>query len=206
MSTDREKFLMVLANGPLVRGDAIAVFLGEDAEERLAVAVELMASRGAPELFLSGGIEYPPRRRSAKAMTPKLLGKGVAPRAVYADNEAQNTHEQADNLVSHAKEKGWERIILVASPYHLPRAFLTVVKSLGEARNQIHIVPVAAAQTLWWTAPDGMEETRLDLLAVEFDKCAEHTEHVATWAEGLDYLKFWEGELAKPQEVEDDTP
>ena len=198
MST-RERFLMVLANGPLIRSDAVAVFLGEDSEERLAVGIELLASGGAPEMFLSGGIENPPRQRSAAAMSPKLLGKGVAPTAVYEDNEAQNTHEQAENLVAHAVEKDWHRIILVASPYHLPRAFLTVVKSLESAAllHEVHVIPIAASQTRWWRAPAGMDVPRIDLLDFDLAKCVEHPDHVATWQDGLDYLEYWEDEITR---------
>ncbi|KKL88246.1 hypothetical protein LCGC14_1926640 [marine sediment metagenome] len=207
MSTAREKFLAVLANGPLLKADAIVVLLGEDSNERIDVAVELMASGAGPELFLSGGIEDPPRRRSAKAMTPKLLGRGVAPMAVYADNEAMNTHEQAVNFVAHALEKGWKRALLVASPYHMPRAFLTVLKAImeAEATKLLHIIPVTAAQALWWSCPDGMTDTRLDLYSVEMGKIKEYREHVASWNEGLDYLKFWESEMLKPVEKEDES-
>ena len=213
MSTAREKFLAVLANGPLLKADAIVVLLGEDSNERIDVAVELMASGAGPELFLSGGIEDPPRRRSAKAMTPKLLGRGVAPMAVYADNEAMNTREQAVNFVAHAVEKGWKRALLVASPYHMPRAFLTVLKAImehgptsdgGVPFTELHIIPVTAAQALWWSCPDGMTKTRLDLYSAEMDKIKEYRKHVASWGNGLDYLKFWESEMLKP-EVEDEA-
>ena len=206
MSTAREKFLAVLANGPLLRADAIAVLLGEDSEERIAVAFELLASGAGSELFLSGGIEEPPRRRSAKAMTPKLLGQGVAPLAVYADNEAMNTREQAVNFVAHALTKGWKRALLVASPYHMPRAFLTVLKAIteAEATEALHIIPVTAAQALWWACPDGMTEMRIDLFSVEMDKIRKYRPHVASWTEGLDYLKYWEAEMVKPMEVEDE--
>ncbi len=207
MSTAREKFLAVLANGPLLKADAIVVLLGEDSNERIDVAVELMASGAGPELFLSGGIEDPPRRRSAKAMTPKLLGRGVAPMAVYADNEAMNTREQAVNFVAHAVEKGWKRALLVASPYHMPRAFLTVLKAIVEAgaTKDLHIIPVTAAQALWWSCPDGMTETRLDLYSMEMGKIKEYRKHVASWGEGLDYLEFWESEMLKPVEVVEDV-
>ncbi len=206
MSTAREKFLAVLANGPLLKADAIVVLLGEDSNERIDVAVELMASGAGPELFLSGGIEDPPRRRSAKAMTPKLLGRGVAPMAVYADNEAMNTREQAVNFVAHALEKGWRRALLIASPYHMPRAYLTVLKAITEAGavKTLHVIPVTAAQALWWSCPDGQTETRLDLYSVEMGKIKEYRTHVAKWSEGLDYLKFWEGEMMKPEEPTDE--
>ena len=238
MSTAREKFLAVLANGPIVIADAVVVLLGEDAVKRLDVGVQLMAQQGmalhnvkqlyagdnppdtpmdsytarliagyAPQLVLSGGIEDPPRRRGAKAMEKKLVGNdyGVSPARIYSDYEAMNTREQAVNLVAHAQSKGWKRALLVASPYHMPRAFLTVLKAIteAEATESLHVIPVTAAQALWWACPDGMTTTRLDLYSVEMTKIREHREHVATWTEGLDYLKYWEAEMVKPVEVED---
>ena len=219
MSTAREKFLAVLANGPILLGDAVVILLGEDSEERMEVGLQLMVQQGtalfnissneevtpdeytaslierhAPMLVLSGGIEDPPRKRSAKTMASKLLGRGVSPSAVYADNDAMNSREQAVNFVAHALEKDWQRVLLVASPYHMPRAFLTALKAVTEAgaEKALHIIPVTSAQAPWWSCPDGMTETRLDLYSTEMDKIKEYREHVATWGEGLDYLKFWE--------------
>lgn len=230
MSTAREKFLAVLANGPIVLADAVVILLGEDSEERMEVGLQLMVQQGtalfnisgnpeitpdpytaklielhAPMLVLSGGIEDPPRRRSAKTMTPKLLGRGVSPSAVYADNDAMNTREQAVNFVAHALKQGWKRAILVASPYHMPRAFLTILKAIMEedATERLHIIPVTAAQAPWWTPPEGADETRLELYSLEMDKIKKYRKHVAAWSDGLDYLKFWEAEMQKPVEVKD---
>ena len=197
----REKFLACLFNGPLLKADAIAVFLGEDSNERVDVAIELMASGAASELFLTGAIDNPPRQRSASAMTPALLGRGVSPSAVFADNEAMHTRDQSVNLVAAALERGWKRVLLVASPYHMPRAFLTVLRALtdiGESQN-IHVIPVTAAQALWFQCPDGMTEKRVDLWSTEMAKIAEYADHVEDWRTGLDYLRYWEGEMLKPQ-------
>ena len=44
----------------------------------------------------------------------------------------------------------------------------------------------------WFGKPDGMDETRAELLADELDKCELYTDDVASFTEGLEYLEYWE--------------
>lgn len=192
--TAREQFLAVLFNGPLTPADAVVLLTG-DGTVRLPVAVELIKSGAAPTLVVTGGLDDPPRSITAKATAPLLYGMGVAPSAVVLDNDAKNTWEQAVNVVRMAEDREWKRLLLVASPYHTPRAFLTFLKALDERdmADTVSIIPVPATHTPWFNAPDGFDQTRLELMDDEFGKCARYAAHVATWDRGLDYLKAWEG-------------
>jgi uncharacterized SAM-binding protein YcdF (DUF218 family) len=181
----------------LLRGDAIVVLCGEDAELRLAVGVELLLRQAAPLLVLSGGLDHPPRILGARSLAPVAMGRGVAPDRLILEQDSHNTHENAVHVIEMAIARGWKRILLVASPYHLPRAFLTFVRRLhemGEA-EKLYVVPVPASQTPWFQPPPGApaEDTRLALYRLEAEKVGRYGDHVATYAQGLAYLQRWEG-------------
>lgn len=190
--TDRERFHALLFNGPLLTGDAIVVLCGEDCAPRLAVAAELMGSQAAPVVMLSGGIDEPPRVMGARRGKAELMGLGVAPSRIEGEARSRNTREQATTVCDTARSRGWRRILLVASAYHMPRAFLTFVSAAPES---LHVLPVPASQAPWNRAPEGAGATRLELLATEAAKVAKYGAlgHVASYAEGIDYLLRWEG-------------
>ena len=189
----REQFCAVLASGPLLRADAIVVLCGEDGASRLDTCVELLRQQAAPTIVLSGGLDQPPRILGASRLASVLYGKGVSPGRVLVEIESQNTREQAVIVVAMAQAREWRRLLLVVSPYHAPRAFLTFVRALQDvgAAEAINVLVVPAASS-WFAAPEGASTTRLALLTSEFAKVEEYGAHVATYEEGIQYLAFWE--------------
>jgi len=197
MISDRDRFCAIVSNGPLLRADASVVLCGEDAEERAKIAVQILKTGGAPFIVLSGGRQDPPRIVGAKALAGVVYGMGIAPDRVLVENESQHTRQQADAVVNMAIRESWHRLLLVASPYHQYRAFLTFVQALKDrkADEAIQVINVPASQLPWGKAPNGMTQTRLELLSVEFDKIDDYgtTRDVASYADGLSYLSYWEG-------------
>lgn len=191
----RDRFLAILGSLPLLAGDAIVVLCGEDGEARAEVVPELLSRNAAQHVVLTGGKDEPPRWHGADRFYRKLIGRGVSPSAIIRDTAAQNTREQAVNVVKLALDKGWRRLLLVASPYHAPRAFLTFLHALIEAKqdHHIHLVNVPAIAMSWFRPPNGMTETRADLFADELRKIDEYASHVATYEQGLAYLTHWDG-------------
>ncbi len=198
--TERESFCAVLSNGPLIRGDAIVVLSG-DGDVRLEVGLELFKQNAAPLIVVSGGVDNPPHSLTAKASAEWLIDKGLHPDRVVMEGGSQHTHASASNIVSMAVAKKWTSLLLVASPYHQYRAFLTFLRELRDfsLEEKIRLVNIPASQTRWWARPVATDLTRLELLAGEFDKIDEYRMkgHVASWADGLSYLEHWE---SKPQE------
>jgi uncharacterized SAM-binding protein YcdF (DUF218 family) len=197
--TPREQFCTLLAAQPLIRCDVLAVLSG-DGEARVELAAALMAQAAAPMMLITGGRDAPPFSLTAKELTRRAIGCGVAFDRILLDEQAQNTHEQAVNVVATAKERDWKRILIVASPYHMPRAFLTFLRELQNAglADTVRLIPappsfVAALSLMpWFESPPGESRTRLALLGDEFDKCARYVEHVATFEDGIAYLRHWE--------------
>lgn len=193
--TDRDRFLAAVFNGPLVPADAIALLAGEDNAPRCETALELF-KRGAGGGILVTGGERRDHRAGAAETGVALLSKGVAPDRLLVDPDSPHTRGQAESIVRLVGEKKWTSLLLVASAYHLPRAVLTCVRALDEAgmRDTLRLLPVAGVSP-WFTAPEGMTETRLALFDRELAKIEEYGAmgHVASYADGLAYLQSWEG-------------
>lgn len=138
----------------------------------------------ARNIVLSGGIDDE-AHAGAKTLFPMVTTE-VPVLRVFCDTSSMNTQNQASWVLAMAKEWGWHSFLLVASPNHMPRAFLTFVRTFdGEA---VRMAPLFAPVS-WWGVPDGGASTRLDLLEVEYEKAERYSNDVATWAEGLAFLK-----------------
>lgn len=205
MNCDIETFLQVLANGPLLSGDAVVVLCGEDSAPRLAIAAQLMRDNAAPVVVLSGGKDKPPRWHGADTCFPLLMGLGVSPERIITETASQDTHEQAVNVVAMADERGWKRLLLVASPYHMPRAFLTFLQAMLDrdeagrpegveaVASGMRVVPITTSQAPWGQPPEGMTLARVRLFEIELGKIERYHNHVAHPSEGTEYLLSWEG-------------
>lgn len=190
--TDREAFLAVVANGPLLPADCIAVWSG-DGDTRLEVGLQLLRQGAAHHCIVQGGIDDSPHALTAPVSAEWLISRGVPPKRIIEENETTNTHEQAEWLADwlSGRELEWNRVLLPCSPYHMPRVFLTMLKSMQVRGldDRIHVVPVPGAQS-WWQCPAGLDTTRLELFRGELEKIELYREyeHVASYADGLAYM------------------
>jgi len=192
--TARERYLAMLSSWAhwAATSDAIVLLAG-DGEERVDMACRMMAVGPNQMLVITGGLDDPPYSLTARKLRAKALGLGVAPSKIVTDG-ALNTHEQAEHVVALAKERGWKRLSVVASPDHIARAHLTFVKVLDDAglADSVCVMPVTVSAK-WGEVPAGRDCTRLDLLTDECAKVERYAEHVATWERGVGYLLAWEG-------------
>lgn len=172
------------------QADAIIVLCGEDGQLRAEAGLALFKLRTAPTLVLSGGRHEPPAILGADHLARYVLGEGVAPNALVVEGQSQNTREQAACVGT--LEAGAKSLLLVASAYHLPRAFLTFLSA--SLQGDPRLIPVAA-NAPWHEPPPGLDRTRADLWHVELTKITEYQQRgdCASWEDGLAYLKAWEG-------------
>lgn len=194
--TDREAFCMVLSHGPLLPGDALIVPAG-DGMVRVDVAEEILRQRAAEVVVVTGGLKNAaPYALHADELARALIGRGLDPNRITKDAESMHTKDQADFVAGQAIKHKWDRILIAVSPYHAPRLFLTFLRAFLDAGidDKVQMLTVPASGS-WFRNPDGSDETRYKLMAGEFDKIQQYGEmgHVATYAEGLAYLKLWEG-------------
>lgn len=199
--TDRELFLAMLFAAPLRTSNALVVLAGEDGKARLEAGLQLMRHGVAPRLLITGGRHEPPAILGAGALEDEALSAGCAPDRLMVETRARNTREQAEETIRLALAEEWDAITLVASAYHLPRAFLTFVATLGQMEggapalpDRLRILPFAVSHTRWSECPPGGDRTREALFHVEHVKRQEYEalRHCATVADGMAYLKRWE--------------
>jgi len=94
------------------------------AGDRVIYAAWLYHQGVAPHILVSGGyIPWMEERSSpAEDMTQLLIMLGVPEDAIWQEDQSQNTYENALYSHEYLESKGIERILLVTSAMHMPRA------------------------------------------------------------------------------------
>ncbi len=113
--------------------DALVVFggglrkdgrLGVSTEERVRYAAALYHEGYAGHVLLMGGYRVPPRFEESEVMAESLVRLGVPRDRIVLDRNSRNTYENARRTYALCMRLGFDRIILVTSPYHMRRAWL----------------------------------------------------------------------------------
>jgi uncharacterized SAM-binding protein YcdF (DUF218 family) len=108
--------------GPPAREGFLAN-MGE-ASERLDAGITLMQRKKAPWLVFTGGripwskdpeVEGAVSRRAA-------IARGIPAEQIIITREVGNTNDEAHAVAAVMLERGWRKIILVTSAWHMPRA------------------------------------------------------------------------------------
>lgn len=110
--------IVVLGVGPPVDEQ------GRPAEElvrRVAKGVELYNAGLAPAMIMTGGNTYRDYYESS-VMKEAAVDRGVPAGAIIEEREAMDTIGNARCSAGIMRDHGWERVIVVSSPYHLKRA------------------------------------------------------------------------------------
>lgn len=107
-------------------GDLFGFDLGEPAD-RIVTAIELFKRNLAGTLILGGGGGKSSSRpggvwSEGEVMKPWLAKLGVSGTNVFPLHNCSNTRDEALEVAALAKERKWQRILLVTSAYHMKRA------------------------------------------------------------------------------------
>lgn len=195
MITDREKILAIVDNDCLSPSDAIILLEG-DGFDRFRKAVSLYNQQKAPKIFFSGNItDYDYGSFPFSEVLPRMLKEGVPEEDIIHEDRSLNTREQAVEVVRMAVERGWKKLILVASHEHQYRAYLTFLREVLDTNSGITLYN-APARNLDWFVDKGWG-TRFERLEGEILRIEKYTEmgHLANAQEVIDYQKWKEAQL-----------
>lgn len=184
----RERFCALLDLQQPQKGDCIFVLQG-DGIFRAAHAALLFKEGFAPHVAIVGGADnraygsFP-----SQEVVDEMVRRGVPKDAIHFESVAPHTRGEADRAMELARKNRWNSLVVVTSPHHQYRAFLTFVEALHDADLSLKLINAVAP--LSWTerTPWG---TRSELLHSEFDKIAEYQKKgdVASYEEGITYLE-----------------
>jgi uncharacterized SAM-binding protein YcdF (DUF218 family) len=159
--TQLGKYLVV--QHPLAKSDLIVCLAGDDVERGLASA-ELYAKGFAPRIFIAResvpdgletlkekGIAYPESRDRVMMI---FRGLGVPESAVItSDQPVDSTFEEAERVRDLVKRNKYRSLILVTSPTHSRRAWLTFRKAIPDKEFRITVAPTPYSKFRaedWW--------------------------------------------------------
>lgn len=99
--------------------------------DRLSTAVALLIQKKAPVMVLGGGGFKIKGQVFSEAdqMKVGLAQLGVGTEAMVSLGVCSDTHDEAVKTAALMKERGWAKVLLVTSAYHMPRAAGTFEKA-----------------------------------------------------------------------------
>jgi uncharacterized SAM-binding protein YcdF (DUF218 family) len=151
-----EERAAALTPSPLPRADAVVVLGGglrpalpprqgvEVAEEsdRLLTGLRLLRQGQAPVLVTSGAqVSFtahdpaPPEALSARSLALEL---GARPDQILVNAGSRTTAEEAAQIGALGRQRGWRRVLLVTSGFHMQRSLASF-----RARSGLEVIPVS---------------------------------------------------------------
>jgi uncharacterized SAM-binding protein YcdF (DUF218 family) len=109
---------IVVLGAPLLSDGSV----GEVLAERVRAGVELWRAGVAPRVVLSGGRTRGAPRSESEAMGELARGLGLPDDALLLESESQTTYENAHRVAELLGARGWRRVVVVTTPFHLRRA------------------------------------------------------------------------------------
>jgi uncharacterized SAM-binding protein YcdF (DUF218 family)/glycosyltransferase involved in cell wall biosynthesis len=148
--------IVVLAGGVGESGQA-----GGGYQERVAMAVKLYQSGFASRMVFESGYVF--AFREAEIMRDLAISLDVPESAILLETTGANTYGQVTKVHAILRENGWQRILLVSSPYHMRRAMLTWRKQAPE----VEVLPTPVPSSQFYVHERGASFEQLKGLAQE---------------------------------------
>ena len=131
------------------RADAIVALTGPSAE-RVNVAIRLLENDKGDRVLISG-VNREVRRQELRALTPG--SNRLFNCCVDLGFEAMDTIGNAQEIAAWARQKGYTRLIVVTSDYHMPRSMVEI----RSAYPGVELTPYAVEtpsldNSGWWKA------------------------------------------------------
>ena len=109
-----------------------------DGHHRIGRTTQLFFTGYAPNIILVGGADnrsygsYPSRELLAL-----LIEEGVPREAVVFEESGPHTWAEAMRAIEIAQQRNWRKLLLVSSPHHIFRVYLTFVAALREQKAEL---------------------------------------------------------------------
>jgi uncharacterized SAM-binding protein YcdF (DUF218 family)/glycosyltransferase involved in cell wall biosynthesis len=156
---------------PPQRADAIVVFAGGvgesgqaggGAQERVKQAIDLYHAGWAPHVIISSGYVY--SFRESEVLRTVAVANDVPPAAIVLEEAAINTYENVERTRRILDDRGWRRILLVSSPYHMRRALLTWQK----VAPHVDVIPAPPAESQFYAHATGASLEQIRAILHEY--------------------------------------
>ncbi|MFG2008527.1 ElyC/SanA/YdcF family protein [Micromonospora sp. NPDC048868] len=172
--------------------DALVVATGQGEGWRLRHAIrDWEANPGLRHLLVTNG--NPAEQTYVDLTLDHLRGLGLrrAEGVCLQAGPAPHTGRQAAWIADRARGLGVASLALVVSPYHLPRAYLTVLKALDRRNLRLPVIPVPVAVSPDTPVPE-TGATAYDLVPGEVKRILTYMDEdqVATLGELQQYLRW----------------
>ena len=131
----------------------------------------------APFLYISGMGPNSNWATFAHSVRPGVL-KAMKPSNVVLEVESRNTEENALWVVKNARLRGWKRIVLMTSPYHMRRSRFIFAKVLEQADLKLEVDSLTIYQETF-----SSEEWRDSILGIRVT--------MLEYLKWLYYTTFW---------------
>jgi uncharacterized SAM-binding protein YcdF (DUF218 family) len=131
-----------------VRADAIVVLGGNDGDRALR-ALALYREGYAPRIILTGlerGSAAPPANLNWRV--EYLVAHGVPKSALRLETYAENSYEEATNILEIMRKQGWSSVIAVSDPPHMRRLAWTWERVFKDSGLRYVLV---ASWAPWWS-------------------------------------------------------
>ena len=151
--------------------DAVVVFAGGVGEsgqagggyqERVKQAVDLYQAGHASQLVFSSGFIF--AFREAEVMRTLAISSGIPESAIHLESQATNTYENVRYSAELLRQRGWNRVLLVSSPYHMRRALLTWERVAAD----IEVIPTPVPVSQFYAHGRGASLEQIRGIAQEY--------------------------------------
>lgn len=193
MKLEEIKLMAMVSNDLIKKSDAVVLLEG-DGYSRINQTIKIFKDGLAKKIVASGGFTSSTSFTiPASLLAKKIYKKGIPKNRVILEEKSKNTYEQGVEIMKMVKEKKWKKIILVASHFHQPRAFLTFLKAMEKAGLKIQIFNLPARE-LPWFKKTSLGLNRFQLLEEEFKKIVEYGRkgNLVNIAEAISYQRWKE--------------
>lgn len=148
----------LIVEDPLVRAEVAVVPTGE-LLERIETAVKLYQTGYVKNIIVTG---YFPAFSVFK-LKEFAVQQGVPAERIITENVSQGTYEHTWAVSAIMKQRDWQTMILVTSPYHSRRAAWIFKKAAAGAKIKVISYPARPAwfkADSWWRHPNSALQVR----------------------------------------------